>query len=111
MHTSIARIKAARAFFAANPEGRLSTGIRDDPVWTRDEFNRWFLNCLHAKISASARAAGRKLAPEYQAFMRRDCHRVRDYRRRIRNTGCRNLLSTPELKRRYPFVDNQPLVD
>lgn len=54
---------------------------------------------------------GRKWAPEYQLNLARDACRVNESAQRIRYSG-RNLLSTPELKRRFPDVDNpMPLED
>lgn len=40
-----------------------------------------------------------------------DAARINEYQRRIRRSGCRNLLRTPEMKARYPHIDNQPRED
>lgn len=41
-----------------------------------------------------------------------DARTISDYlTRRIRHTGSRNLLRTPELKAKYPYIDNQPAMD
>lgn len=36
-----------------------------------------------------------------------DALKINEYASRIRHSGCRNLLRTAKLKRRYPHVDNQ----
>ena len=41
-----------------------------------------------------------------------DARVINDYlTRRIRHTGSRNLLRTPEMKAKYPHIDNQPSLD
>lgn len=41
-----------------------------------------------------------------------DARIISDYlTRRIRHTGSRNLLRTPEMKAKYPHIDNQPSLD
>jgi hypothetical protein len=38
-----------------------------------------------------------------------DAHVIDDYmNKRIRHTGARNMLRTPEMKKKYPEIDNQP---
>lgn len=36
-----------------------------------------------------------------------DRDRIAEYARRIRYSGCRNLLRTPHYKKLYPHIDNQ----
>lgn len=72
------------------------------------EWLRWFRECLNAKINRGLARTGRKLDGDYQTELRRDARHINDYfGRRIRNSGCRNLLRTPELRRRYPQINNQ----
>lgn len=104
---TIPRLISAREFFRLNPDGRLSTGLWDDPVWTRATFQRWLLKCIHKKINREMPDVGRKRTQEYQGHLRRDAGIIRDAMHRVRRTGT-NILSTPEMKRRYPHIDNPP---
>ncbi|MBQ0918276.1 hypothetical protein KBW71_07450 [Hydrogenophaga aromaticivorans] len=36
-----------------------------------------------------------------------DAQKVNEYASGVRSSGCRNLLRSPRMKRRYPHVDNQ----
>lgn len=40
--------------------------------------------------------------------LRLDALRINEYAARVRHSGCRNLLRTQKMKRRYPHIDNQP---
>jgi len=40
-----------------------------------------------------------------------DARRINEFASRIRHSGCRNLLRTPRMKRRYPHIDNQAWPD
>ena len=41
--------------------------------------------------------------------LRWDAMRINEYvGKRIRHSGCRNLLRTAKMKARYPHIDNQP---
>lgn len=40
--------------------------------------------------------------------LRWDATQVNDYACGVRHSGCRNLLRTVSMKRRYPHIDNQP---
>lgn len=47
--------------------------------------------------------------PETLADYAHDARTISDYlTKRIRHTGARNLLRTPEMKAKYPHIDNQP---
>lgn len=56
-------------------------------------------------LERGSRYCDRKLDPEYQAGLANDARRIRDYGRGYRTSG-RNILTTPELKRRFPHIDN-----
>lgn len=91
-----------------HPHGRITTGMWEDPDWTTAEFWRWFMRCLHAKINRQDQRTWRKLSDEYQLAQALDALVIRGYYgHRIRHTGCRGLLRTPELRRRYPHIDRQ----
>lgn len=61
---------------------------------------------LHARITGPQ--TGRKHTDEYQWKLEADRRKINDYLfRRIRHTGSRNFLSTLEMQRRYPHINNQ----
>jgi hypothetical protein len=103
--TTIRHIKLVKEFFREHPEGRIPTGIWSDQYWNKREWYRWFHRSLQAKISDDKRP-WRKLSDLYQSDQRRDARIINDYAKRIRWPG-RNLLSTGELRRRYPHINNQ----
>jgi hypothetical protein len=111
--TTLPKLLAAYRFFEQCPDGQIRTGMWEQPTWTADEFRGWFRGCLHAKINRNDRRPWRKLDDAYQLSLAIDARTVNDYyARRMRHTGCRNILRTPELRRRYPHVNSQPrLVD
>jgi hypothetical protein len=82
--------------------------------WSASDLIHWFRRCLHRKIShqgssaaGDPRARYRKYQDDYQLDLRVDAATVNGYARGIRNTGCRNTLRTPELRRLYPHVSTQ----
>lgn len=79
------------------------------PAWDLADWRTWFLSRLHAKINRDdPRADWRKMQPEYQVDLLRDQLTIHDYVvRRVIHPGCRHLLRTPELERRYWHISNQ----
>ena len=66
----------------------------------------WFVSCLNEKINRLDVRRGKKDTPEYRQALARDVMIIRErVTTRIGRTG-RNLLTTPEAKRRYPHIDN-----
>ena len=112
-HTTARNILTAKRWLRDNPGGTIKTGIWTDETWTAKQFRAWFLNCLNAKINRNdPRANWRKMTPEYQIDLWRDVREVNVYYgQRVRHSGSRGLLRTPELKRHYPQVDCQPNLD
>ncbi len=108
--TSAARLLHAHAFFRAHPNGRMWTGVWNDPVWDRAVFLAWFRTCLHRKINRADRRPWRCLAPQWQVDMALDARLINDAARSIRQSGC-NLLRTPEMRRRYPYINTRLLLD
>lgn len=53
---------------------------------------------------------GRKSSDAYQRHLDHDARAIADSAQRAVQRG-RNILSTPELKRRYPQIDNPPTDD
>jgi hypothetical protein len=104
--TSAKNILAAVRYFAANPTGRIETGLWTTPTWHEQDFRMWFRDCLAAKVNRLDLRTGRKHTKDYQIGQLVDCRIVREFARRIRRPG-RNILRTPELKRRFGQVDNQ----
>ena len=63
-------------------------------------------------VDARASRGLKALSPdEEESFedLRWDAARVNEWKAGIRHSGCRNLLRTPAMKRRYPHIDNQPV--
>lgn len=76
--------------------------------WTYADFLKWFRSCLNNKINRNdSRNNWRKMQDDYQYGLVRDAYNIRDYARGIRNTGCRNILTTKELQARYPHINTQ----
>lgn len=100
--------------FKANPNTRFELPDVWPPVaWRFDQWQVWFLRCLNAKINRNdPRANWRKMDESYQDGLQCDRVTIENYLfRRIRNTGCHNILRTPELKRKYPHIDHQEKED
>jgi len=99
----------AHRFFSALPEGeRVEVPIPGDfsEHWTRQDFMRWFWDCLNAKINREDKRQWRRLTDEYQNDLRHDVRVIRDYMRRVRWSGTNNLR-LKDLKERYPHINNQ----
>ena len=105
------RVKSVRALIEAH---KFFAGLAPDrevkveygEYWKQADFFRWFWDCLDAKINRDDKRTWRKLSYEYQMNMMRDARRINEhYGRRIRQSG-RNILSVPEMKKRYPHIDN-----
>lgn len=105
--TTARNILIASRYFTENPIGTIPTGLWTEPTWHEHNFRFWFFGCLTAKINREDRRSGRKLTQEYQLALLLDCRMIRDYAHRVRHSGCRNLLRTPEMQSRYPGVNNQ----
>lgn len=104
--TTFNNIKTVIQFFREHPDGKLQTGMWTDPVWNAQQFHRWFMHSLHAKINRDDTRSGRCFTVEYQTKLYNDARVINDYAKRIRWGGC-GLLRTPEMKKRYPQVDSQ----
>lgn len=107
---SVRRLLDARQMFQSNPDALLKTGIWYEQFWGKDQFMKWLYGCLDKKININGidpRKSWRKCQDEYQQLLRRDARRINEYFQGLRSPG-RNLLEIPELKARYPMVDNQP---
>lgn len=110
--TDVPHLLAVARWCKRHPDGWIITGIREEPRWSANRFFNWFRECLHTKIDRGDTRTWRKLRPTYQADLRRDAVLITDYiHRHIRYSGCRNLLMTPEMRRRYPHINNQPRED
>ncbi len=100
-------IHQVSTFFDRHPQGTVWL------EWNRDlnceEWRREFRAAIHRRINArSPQPQGRNHTQEAQADLRWDADRIREYVQfRARSSGCRNLLRTSSLKRRYPHIDNQ----
>ncbi len=100
--------------FRATPAMKVTIAVPGDwPIeWDYADFRRWLRRSINAKIESKApisRCKYRKCDPDYQRDLRQDAHTINDYYgRRIRCTGCSNILRTPELQAKYPHVNTQP---
>lgn len=109
-HTTARKLLQAYQIFKANPQARVTTGIWSEECWSREDFNRWFIRCLHAKINRNDGRKGRRLTEDYQLDQWLDSRIIADHARRICHSG-HSLLRTPELRKRYPQVNNQTRED
>ena len=107
-HTTAKRLFAVRRFFKSNPIAEIPTGIWDRPFWSKEEYERWYLECLHAKINRSVEKKGRKFGDSYQSDLKCDARVINEwFGTRIRNSG-HGFLRTKEMQERYPSINNPP---
>lgn len=115
--TSAANILKAFKFFRdpKNRFGLIPTGMWDDPVWGRYQFEAWFRKCLNEKINShlpKTMTTGRKHRDDWQRLMYWDGRHINAYYgQRERHSGCRMLLRLPEMQAKYPHINNQPWED
>lgn len=106
LYTTITKLLETKRYFAGNPNGRVKVDWCTS--WNKYQFDAWFMRCLHAKINRQDARTWRKLDPDYQDALTGDGRKIHDYTmRRIRHSGCHNFLRTPEMKARFPHIDNQ----
>lgn len=109
--TSAKNLLIAMRYSKENPEGRFDSGLWPERAWTAKQFRAWFIAKLEEKITSKMPQVNGKYATwQGQQALQMDRDRIQRYRNeRIRNSGCRNLLSCKCLKDRYPEIDNQPM--
>lgn len=73
---------------------------------TGSQYQTWFRKCLNEKINRTLNQTGRKHDQNYSQNLLRDARIIRDNLSNRGRMSGRNILSTPELKRRYPAIDN-----
>lgn len=73
---------------------------------TSAEYLRWFRGCLNEKINRNEMRKGRKFSRDYEIGLILDARVIRE-----KAFSGRNLLRTPELKRRFPHLDNRMIAD
>lgn len=100
---------ASDAKFAKVPESAYGwTAVGD--VMDKEEAKRRLRSLID--IAINRKAGIPDLTPEQDkrlADYAHDARTISDYlTKRIRHTGARNLLRTPEMKAKYPHIDNQP---
>lgn len=109
---SLARIRNLNdclKFAKTHPGGTVVVaGSWPEKQYTSEEYRYWFGECLDRKISSHFAQRGRKHIDRYQEDLEWDGRQIRAYHSRLRQTGCRNLLRTRELKALFPHIDNQP---
>ena len=102
---------AVAAFFRSHPDGLVKVGVWPETTWNAGQFREWFRTCLMEKISFRSPRTGRKTTPQYQLELWLDAQVINEFHgRRIVRRG-RNILRTPEMRRRYPQINNPPLDD
>ena len=93
----------------ANPHAAYLFGEWPHERMTFAQWRVWFMDCLNAKINRNETPRGKKDTPKYRRLLARDVSIIREYyTSRVRHSG-RNILTTPEAKRRYPEIDNPPV--
>lgn len=100
--------KSANAFFRGNPDGVVRVrGYGNDMFLTKEEFKAEMLAATLSRILCRANIP--EPDPGVVSRMKTDRYLIENYLfRRHRHSGCRNLLVTKSLKKRYPQIDNQP---
>jgi hypothetical protein len=80
-----------------------STPLNEQQFWME------FRQALHRRITLKGQSTnGRKYSEDYQIGLQRDRYIIHQYLvYRCRSTGSWNLLTTPELKKKFPTIDNQ----
>lgn len=100
---------ASDAKFAKVPESAYGWTAAGD-VMDKEEAKRRLRSLID--IAINRKAGIPDLTPEQDkrlADYAHDARTISDYlTKRIRHTGARNLLRTPEMKAKYPHIDNQP---
>lgn len=100
---------ASDAKFAKVPESAYGWTATGD-VMDKEEAKRRLRSLID--IAINRKAGIPDLTPEQDkrlADYAHDARTISDYlTKRIRHTGARNLLRTPEMKSKYPHIDNQP---
>lgn len=90
-------------------EGFAARSVGSSGTMTKTEATKILHDLVDIAIN---RKGGIELTPEQEREYndyRHDARIIDDYmNRRIRHTGSRNLLRMPELKAKYPHIDNQP---
>ena len=96
-------------YFKSHPDECYTFGQWPGEQMNFSQWRKWFVDCLNAKINRNETPRGKKDTPEYRRLLARDVSIIREYyTRRLRYSG-RNILTTPEAKRRYPEIDNPPV--
>jgi len=108
-YTTARKLMNAYKMFKANPDTRYQlAGIWPPEDWDFADFRAWFMECLNEKINRNEPKRGRSDTAEYRSDLAHDVRIIREYKTaRIRHTGCRNILRTPEAKRLYPYINTQ----
>jgi len=73
--------------------------------WKLSDMHKWFINCLNVKINRNDNRNGRCYSDEWQRNIIKDARIINENKRRIINRGM-NLLCTPEMKQKYPEINN-----
>lgn len=93
-------VRAVR-FLRGHPAREIQTGIWTNDRWDWQSFRNWWRTAIADKTNPLRGRSWRKLDPVYQAEMRRDARIIRENARGLVRSGV-NLLSTPEMQRRFP---------
>lgn len=75
-------------------------------TWDAEGLLRHFRKGVLGRASRGLNQTGRKFSDDYQSALVHDSRIIEDhYSRRVHHSG-RNILNCPELKRRFPLIDN-----
>jgi len=73
---SVTKLKKIKAFLRDNPNGLIPTGRWTNPTLNKDQWQKWFMDCLNNKINRELDMTGRKYDPNWYFEMRRAQHQI-----------------------------------
>ena len=57
---SVKKLQAVKDWLKDHPDGHIPTGRWTNPTMNRQQWNEWFIKCLHEKINRNESPRGRK---------------------------------------------------
>jgi hypothetical protein len=108
VHEYLSLIRKTQIYFEKYPKGRVKLRWNSTPL-NEQQFWMEFRQALHRRITLKGQSTnGQKYSEDFQNGLQRDRYIIHQYLvYRCRSTGSWNLLTTPELKKKFPTIDNQ----